>query len=61
MQHSDMYVKRHEYFRWTPKTAWVTFAYVVAVPAAFIYMGWTTDVSSLRMLRAAAQNEAPIP
>ncbi|CAK4030088.1 NADH:ubiquinone oxidoreductase, subunit NDUFB4 [Lecanosticta acicola] len=38
-----MYVKRHEYFRWTPRTAWLTFTYVVAVPAAFIYMGWTTD------------------
>lgn len=55
-----MYVKRHEYFRWTPKTAWVTFAYVVAVPAAFIYMGWTTDVSSLPMFGAIIHGEAPI-
>lgn len=55
-----MYVKRHEYFRWTPKTAWVTFAYVVAVPAAFIYMGWTTDVSSHPMLGAATQEAVQI-
>jgi len=40
-----MYVKRHEYFRWTPRTAWLTVTYVLAVPAAFLYMGWKTDVS----------------
>ena len=40
-----MYVKRHEYFRWTPRTAWLTFTYVVAVPAVALYYGWTTDVS----------------
>ena len=43
-----MYVKRHEFFRWTPRTAWLTFAYVVAVPSAFLYMGWQTDVSLAR-------------
>ena len=41
-----MYVKRHEYFRWTPRTAWLTFTYVVAVPAAFLYMAYSTDVSN---------------
>ncbi len=40
-----MYVKRHEFFRWTPRTAWLTVTYVLAVPAAFLYMGWHTDVS----------------
>lgn len=44
-----MYVKRHEYFRWTPRTAWITFAYVIAVPSAFMYMGWTTDVSTITL------------
>jgi len=42
---ADMYVKRHEFFRWTPRTAWLTVTYVLAVPAAFLYMGWHTDVS----------------
>lgn len=40
----DMYVKRHEYFRWTPRTAWLTITYVIAVPSVFLYYGWTTDV-----------------
>ena len=40
-----MYVNRHKYFRWTPRTAWLTFAYVVAIPSVFGYMAYTTDVS----------------
>ena len=47
----DMYVKRHEFFRWTPRTAWLTVTYVLAVPAAFLYMGWHTDVSDQTRLR----------
>lgn len=43
----DMYVKRHEYFRWTPRTAGLTIFYVIAVPAAFLYMGFATEVSCL--------------
>ncbi|KAI9788494.1 MAG: hypothetical protein M1835_002241 [Candelina submexicana] len=39
----DMYVNRHKYFRWTPRTAWLTFVYVVAVPSIFGYMGYVTD------------------
>ena len=42
-----MYVKRHEFFRWTPRTAWLSFVYVIAVPSAFMYMGYRTDVSLL--------------
>lgn len=40
-----MFVKRHEYFRWTRRTAWLTFVYVAAVPSVFYYMAHTTDVS----------------
>jgi len=40
-----MNVNRMKHFRWTQKTAWVTIAYVVAVPAMFGYMGFVTDVS----------------
>ncbi|KAK3618105.1 hypothetical protein LTR56_021081 [Elasticomyces elasticus] len=43
VKYANMYVKRHEYFRWTPRTAWLTVTYVLAVPAAFLYMGWKTD------------------
>ncbi len=40
-----MYVNRHKYFRWTPRTAWLTFVYVVAVPTVFGTMAYVTDVS----------------
>ena len=40
-----MYTNRHKYFRWTPRTAWLTIAYVVIVPGIFGYMGYVTDVS----------------
>ena len=36
---------RWKYFRWTPRTAWITLMYVVVVPAAFGYVGFVTDVS----------------
>ena len=39
-----MYVKRHEYFRWTPRTAWITLVYVGLIPAGFLYMGYRTEV-----------------
>lgn len=42
-----MYVKRHEYFKWTPRTAWISVAYIIAVPSVFMYLGWTTDVSEI--------------
>lgn len=40
-----MYVNRHKYFRWTPRTAGITFMYMVVVPAIVGYIGYTTDVS----------------
>jgi len=43
----DMYVKRHEYFRWTKRTAFLSFAYVIAVPSAFLYMAFKTEVSAI--------------
>lgn len=46
-----MYVNRHKYFRWTPRTAWLTVTYVLLVPGAFLYMGYKTDVSSCQGTR----------
>jgi hypothetical protein len=40
-----MHANRHKYFRWTPRTAGITFAYVVAFPAFVGYLAYTTDVS----------------
>ena len=40
----DMSANRWKYFRWTPRTAWITFVYVVAVPSVIGYAGYITDV-----------------
>ncbi|MCJ1230776.1 hypothetical protein MMC12_007450 [Toensbergia leucococca] len=45
IKYANMYVNRHKYFRWTQRTAWISFVYVVAVPALFGYVGYVTDVS----------------
>lgn len=41
----DMINNRHKYFRWTGRTARITFAYVVAFPAFVGYWAYKTDVS----------------
>lgn len=41
-----MMVDRYKYFRWTGRTAWITFAYVVAFPTLIGYYAYTTDVGT---------------
>mgnify|MGYP004729972587 CR=1 FL=1 len=36
---------RHHYFRWTPRTAKITFVYVAVIPAIMGYIAYKTDVS----------------
>jgi hypothetical protein len=36
---------RYKYFRWTPRTARITFAWVVVVPSMVGYAAYKTDVS----------------
>ncbi|SMQ47531.1 unnamed protein product [Zymoseptoria tritici ST99CH_1A5] len=43
VKYANMFVGRHQFFRWTPRTTWLTFTYVIAVPAAFLYMGFKTE------------------
>ncbi|RYP43778.1 hypothetical protein DL768_009703 [Monosporascus sp. mg162] len=38
-----MTTNRHKYFRWTPRTARITFMYAVFVPAIFTFMAYQTD------------------
>ncbi|KAH7041314.1 NADH:ubiquinone oxidoreductase 6.6kD subunit [Microdochium trichocladiopsis] len=38
-----MQSNRFRYFRWTPRTAWITFAYVVAVPSIVGVIAYRTD------------------
>jgi hypothetical protein len=40
-----MAVDRYKHFRWTPRTAWITVAYVLVVPSIMGYFAYTTDVS----------------
>lgn len=41
----DMVTNRHKFFRWTPRTVWITFVYAAGVPLIFYYMGARTEVS----------------
>jgi hypothetical protein len=41
----DMVVNRHKYFRWTPRTAWINFVYVLLVPGMLGTAGYMTEVS----------------
>jgi len=43
VRYNNMWTNRHKYFRWTPRTARITFAYVVAFPAFIGYLAYTTD------------------
>ncbi|KAH7109836.1 hypothetical protein B0J11DRAFT_544722 [Dendryphion nanum] len=40
---NNMVVNRHKYFRWTPRTVWINFAYVILVPAMLGTAGYMTD------------------
>ena len=40
-----MHNNRYKYFRWTPRTAWITFVYVGLIPGIIGYVGYKTDVS----------------
>jgi hypothetical protein len=39
-----MQQNRYKYFRWTARTARISFMYAIVVPSAFIYMAYTTEV-----------------
>ena len=42
---ADMTTNRHKYFRWTRRTAWLSFAYVMLVPAMLGTTAYMVDVS----------------
>jgi hypothetical protein len=47
-----MAVDRYKHFRWTPRTAWITVAYVLVVPSIMGYFAYTTDVSFVSLFLA---------
>jgi Sec-independent protein secretion pathway component TatC len=46
VKYANMYVNRHKFFRWTRRTAGLSFAYAIVFPAFVGYWAYTTDVSS---------------
>lgn len=43
---TELNKERWRYFRWTPRTAWISFMYAVFVPSVVGYAFAKTDVSS---------------
>ncbi|PNS15182.1 hypothetical protein CAC42_8183 [Sphaceloma murrayae] len=44
-RYAEMYVQRHQYFRWTRKTALLTVLYMGVIPGALYYVARSTEVS----------------
>ncbi|KAF2657610.1 hypothetical protein K491DRAFT_777013 [Lophiostoma macrostomum CBS 122681] len=40
---NQMMINRHKYFRWTPRTAGITFAFMVVVPGMLGVAGYMTE------------------
>ncbi|OAL04812.1 hypothetical protein IQ06DRAFT_290830 [Phaeosphaeriaceae sp. SRC1lsM3a] len=40
---NSMTTNRHKYFRWNKRTAWISFAYVILVPAMLGTAGYMTE------------------
>ncbi|TQS32137.1 hypothetical protein Golomagni_07556 [Golovinomyces magnicellulatus] len=50
---------RHQYFRWTPRTARITIMYVAVIPAIMGYIAYKTDVSADRHQRSKSSARHP--
>lgn len=48
LKYYDMTMNRARFFRWTPRTARITFIYVVVVPMFFGVLGYKYDVRTPR-------------
>ena len=51
--HTGMSKNRHKYFRWTPRTARLTFIYTTLIPAIGLYFGWKYEVRQSDYARGA--------
>ncbi|KAF1986403.1 hypothetical protein K402DRAFT_393881 [Aulographum hederae CBS 113979] len=43
VKYANMSSNRMKYFRWTPRTAWLSFVWVFAVPFTLGYAGYITE------------------
>ncbi|KKY15820.1 putative nadh:ubiquinone oxidoreductase subunit [Diplodia seriata] len=41
--HTDVGPNRYKYFRWTPRTAWISFWVAIAVPSVVGLVAYNTD------------------
>lgn len=41
---SELNANRYKYFRWTPRHAWTSIIYAVAIPAALTLVAYKTEV-----------------
>jgi len=39
----ELNANRYKYFRWTPRTAWISFCYMALVPGILGYVAYKTD------------------
>jgi hypothetical protein len=44
---AEMQVDRYKHFKWTPRTAWLSILFAVAIPSSLYYVANKTDVSRL--------------
>jgi hypothetical protein len=45
----ELTANRYKYFRWTPRHAWLSFIYMIAIPGTLGYIAYKTDVCSCEL------------
>ncbi|KAF2860177.1 hypothetical protein K470DRAFT_76708 [Piedraia hortae CBS 480.64] len=43
VSYNDMWTNRHNYFRWTPRTTWLSFTYILLVPGSLLYLAYKVE------------------
>jgi hypothetical protein len=51
-----MQVDRYRHFKWTPRTAWLSILFAIAIPSSLYYVANKTDVSRLFLYFRIAGN-----
>lgn len=52
-----MHINRHKYFRWTRRTATISFMYIIFVPALLGTAGYMTEVSEFMAYELGIERE----
>lgn len=51
-----MQVDRYKHFKWTPRTAWLSIIFAIAIPSSLYYVANKTDVSRFFLYFRTAEN-----